>query len=218
MIDGQTPVRGLSRDGIAARVARDLTPGSVVNLGIGMPTLVADHLDPSKEILVHSENGLLGIGPTPDINTADPELINASKDPVTILPGGSFFSHVDAFAMIRGGHLDVAIMGAFEVSSEGDIANWSTGGSSPPAVGGAMDLAVGARAVFVMMSHQGKGGRLKLLRQCNLPLSARGVVQRVYTDLAVLDILAGEFVVVDSLPGVTLDYLRSTTDAPIRMA
>jgi 3-oxoadipate CoA-transferase beta subunit len=213
-----TNVHRRTREEIAARVAADLTPGLVVNLGIGMPTLVANHLDPSREILVHSENGILGVGRAPESAAIDWDLINASKDPVTLVPGGSFFNHAESFAMIRGGHIDVAIMGAFEVSCGGDLANWSAGGSTVPAVGGAMDLAVGSKAVFVIMKHQGKRGEPKLVRECTLPLTARGVVKRVYTDLAVLEIVDGEFVVSEGVPGATIDYLRSVTDAPIRMA
>ena len=218
MTVSETSVRRRTRGEIAARVARDLRPGSVVNLGIGMPTLVADHLDPANEFLVHSENGILGVGPGPDTgDTVDADLINASKDPVTLLRGGSFFSHADSFAMIRGGHVDVAIMGAFEVSCRGDLANWTTG-SAAPAVGGAMDLAVGAKEVVVMMNHQDKTARSKLRRECSLPLTARGVVRRVYTDLAVLRIEGEEFVLIDAVPGATLEYIRSVTDAPVRMA
>jgi 3-oxoadipate CoA-transferase, beta subunit len=213
-----TNVRRRTREEIAARVAAELTPGLVVNLGIGMPTLVANHLDPSREILVHSENGILGVGRAPETATIDWDLINASKDPVTLVPGGSFFNHAESFAMIRGGHIDIAIMGAFEVSCDGDLANWSAGGRTVPAVGGAMDLAVGSKAVFVIMKHQGKSGEPKLVRECTLPLTARGVVQRVYTDLAVFEIVDGEFVVIEAVPGATIDYLRSVTDAPIRMA
>jgi 3-oxoadipate CoA-transferase beta subunit len=213
-----TNVLRRTREEIAARVAADLTPGLVVNLGIGMPTSVANHLDPSREILVHSENGILGVGRAPEPATIDWDLINASKDPVTLVPGGSFFNHAESFAMIRGGHIDVAIMGAFEVSCGGDLANWSAGGGTVPAVGGAMDLAVGSKAVFVIMKHRGKNGEPKLVRECTLPLTARHVVQRVYTDLAVLEIVDGEFVVSEAVPGATIDYLRSVTDAPIRMA
>jgi 3-oxoadipate CoA-transferase, beta subunit len=213
-----TNVHRRTREEIAARVAAELTPGLVVNLGIGMPTLVANHLDPSREILVHSENGILGVGRAPETATIDWDLINASKDPVTLVPGGSFFNHAESFAMIRGGHIDIAIMGAFEVSCDGDLANWSAGGRTVPAVGGAMDLAVGSKAVFVIMKHQGKSGEPKLVRECTLPLTARGVVQRVYTDLAVFEIVDGEFVVIEAVPGATIDYLRSVTDAPIRMA
>jgi 3-oxoadipate CoA-transferase, beta subunit len=213
-----TNVHRRTREEIAARVAVDLAPGTVVNLGIGMPTLVADHLDPSREILVHSENGILGVGRAPDMARLDRDLINASKDPVTLVPGGSFFNHAESFAMIRGGHIDVAIMGAFEVSCGGDLANWSAGGSTVPAVGGAMDLAVGSKAVFVIMKHQGKSGEPKLVRECTLPLTARGCVKRVYTDLAVLEIVDGEFVVSEAVPGATIHYLRSVTGAPIRMA
>jgi 3-oxoadipate CoA-transferase beta subunit len=213
-----TNVRRRTREEIAARVAADLAPGLVVNLGIGMPTLVANYLDSTQEILVHSENGILGVGPAPEPHMIDWDLINASKDPVTLVRGGSFFHHAESFAMIRGGHVDVAIMGAFEVSCAGDLANWSAGSSTVPAVGGAMDLAVGSKAVFVMMAHQGKNGESKLLRECTLPLTAKGVVRRVYTDLAVLEIVGGEFVVTEAVPGATLEYLQSASDAPVRMA
>ncbi|WP_319456989.1 MULTISPECIES: 3-oxoacid CoA-transferase subunit B [unclassified Mycobacterium] len=204
-----------SRNEIAARVARDLPDGACVNLGIGIPTLIADHLPDDRELLLHSENGMIGIGPTPAPELVDPELINAGKLPVTMRPGGSFFSHAEAFVMIRGGHVDVAVMGAYEVSASGDLANWSTGDDGVPAIGGAMDLAVGARQVFVVMSHQTSSGRSKLVTTCSYPLTAAGVVKRVYTDIAVLEVRDGAFVALEIVEGLDLDDVRAVTDAPI---
>ncbi|GAB2495909.1 3-oxoacid CoA-transferase subunit B [Promicromonospora xylanilytica] len=174
---------------LAARVAEDVMPGSYVNLGIGLPTLVADHLPESSGITLHTENGLLGMGPAPHPDRVDPELINAGKVPVTELAGASYFHQADSFAMMRGGHIDVCVLGAFQVSVSGDLANWSTGeAGSVPAVGGAMDLAVGARRTVVMMNLLTKDSRPKLVQRCTLPLTGVGCVSRVYTDVAVLDV------------------------------
>jgi 3-oxoadipate CoA-transferase beta subunit len=165
-------MKRLGRDELASRVARDLPDGAVVNLGIGLPTLVGNHLVPGREILLHSENGLLGMGPAPQPGQEDPELINAGKQPVTLLPGGSFFHHADSFAMMRGGHVDFCVLGAFQVSIKGDLANWHTGEKDAiPAVGGAMDLAIGAKQVFVMMEHQTKSGQSKIVERCTYPLT-----------------------------------------------
>ncbi len=206
-----------TRAQVAARVAADVPDGSYVNLGIGLPTLVADHLPEGREIVFHSENGLLGMGPAPDPGGVDPDVINAGKQPVTVVPGGSFMAHADSFALIRGGHLDLAILGGFEVSSAGDLANWSGDGDTVPAVGGAMDLATGARRVWVAMTHTTSEGRPKLVERCHLPLTAPGVVSRVYTDLAVLDVDAahGRFVALEMVPGVSLADLEAVTAARV---
>jgi 3-oxoacid CoA-transferase B subunit len=210
------PVGARSRHQIAARVAQDLADGAVVNLGIGMPTLVASYVPVGREVLFHSENGILGIGPPQDGAPSDPDLINASKEPISLLTGGSYFSHADSFAMIRGGQIDIAIMGAFQVSAAGDLANWSTGHDHIPAIGGAMDLAVGAERVFVMTSHQTATGEPKLLAECTFPLTASRAVSRVYTDLAVLDVVDGEFVVRELVDGLTLERLQAITPASLR--
>jgi 3-oxoacid CoA-transferase B subunit len=203
---------------VAARVAADIADGSYVNLGIGIPTLVADCVPGEREVVFHSENGLLGVGPAPPPGGADPDVINAGKDPVTVVRGGAFMSHADSFALIRGGHLDLAVMGGFEVSARGDLANWAGEGEMIPAVGGAMDLAAGAREVWVAMTHTTAAGAPKLVEECHLPLTGRGVVSRVYTDLAVLEVnrQAGVFVVMDLVPGVGLAALQDVTAAPLR--
>jgi 3-oxoacid CoA-transferase B subunit len=206
----------LSKRQMAARVAQDIPDGSYVNLGIGLPTLVADVVPPGREIVYHSENGILGMGPAPEPGTGDPELINAGKQPVTLLPGGAYFHHTDAFVMMRGGHIDITVLGAFQVAANGDLANWATDDATmPPAVGGAMDLAVGARRVLVMTTHTAKDGRPKLLPACTFPLTAAAVVDRVYTDLAVLDVTPDGFVVREMVPGLTRDELQAQTAAPL---
>jgi 3-oxoadipate CoA-transferase beta subunit len=208
-----------SRDAIAARVARDIPEGAYVNLGIGLPTLVANHLPPGKEIFLHSENGILGMGPAPPKGEEDYDLINAGKQPVTLLTGGAYFHHADSFGMMRGGHLDICVLGAFQVSEKGDLANWHTGAPDAiPAVGGAMDLAVGAKKVFVMMEHLTKAGESKLVRQCSYPLTGVGVVSRVYTDLATIEIGAGGLQVLDMAEGLTLEELTRLTGLPLRQA
>jgi 3-oxoacid CoA-transferase B subunit len=204
---------------MAVRVARDIPDGSYVNLGIGLPTLVADVVPADREIVYHSENGILGMGPAPAPGTGDPELINAGKQQVTLLPGGAYFHHTDAFVMMRGGHIDVTVLGAFQVAANGDLANWATDEATmPPAVGGAMDLAVGARRVLVMTTHTTKDGRPKLLPACTYPLTAAGVVDRVYTDLAVLDVTPDGFVVRELVAGVSPGDLQALTAAPLRFA
>lgn len=209
----------MSRTEIAARVARDVPEGWYVNLGIGMPTLVADHVPLDREVVFHSENGVLGMGPAPAPDKIDPWLINAGKQHVTLRPGGSFCHHADSFAMIRGGHLDLCVLGGFEVAENGDLANWATSeNDTAPAVGGAMDLAVGAKRVWVVMDHTTKDGRPKLVRRCSYPLTAIGTVTRVYTNLAALDIGPQGFVLVDMVPGLTFDALQARTDAPIHRA
>lgn len=182
-------MKRLSRDEIASRVARDIPEGSYVNLGIGAPTLVANHLPADREVILHSENGVLGMGPAPAPQDADDDLINAGKQHVSLLPGGSFFHHADSFAMMRGGHLDFCVLGAFQVSEKGDLANWHSGAPDAiPAVGGAMDLALGAKHVYVMMEHLTKDGVSKIVERCTYPITAAACVERIYTDLAVIDV------------------------------
>ncbi|WP_455286369.1 3-oxoacid CoA-transferase subunit B [Cupriavidus necator] len=209
----------LTRDQMAARVAKDIPEGAVVNLGIGLPTLVGNHLPADKEILLHSENGLLGMGPAPAPGEEDGDLINAGKQPVTIKAGGSYFHHADSFAMMRGGHLDFCVLGAFQVSEKGDLANWHTGApGSIPAVGGAMDLAIGAKQVFVMMEHQTKQGESKIVPQCTYPLTGIGCVTRIYTDLATLDVTADGLVARDLVEGLSFDELQRLTGVPLKQA
>lgn len=206
----------LDREQMAARVARDIPEGAYVNLGIGLPTRVADYLPPELDIFLHSENGLLGMGPAPEPGQADPDLINAGKEPVTLLPGGCFFHHGDSFAMMRGGHLDICVLGAFQVSRRGDLANWHTGAADAiPAVGGAMDLAIGAKRVFVMMEHLNKQGDCKLVEACSYPLTGVGCVHRVYTDLAVIDLRDGELLVRECVPGLDFEELERLTPLPL---
>jgi 3-oxoadipate CoA-transferase beta subunit len=203
---------------MARRVARDIPDGAVVNLGIGLPTLVANHIPPERELMMHSENGVIGFGPAPAEGAEDYDLINAGKQPVTLLPGGSFFHHADSFAMMRGGHLDICVLGAFQVSGSGDLANWHTGAADAiPAVGGAMDLAVGARKTFVMMEHTTKSGQPKIVPVCTYPLTGVACVSRIYTDLAVLDVTPGGLVAVDLAPGMTLEALQAITGAQVRL-
>jgi 3-oxoadipate CoA-transferase beta subunit len=205
-------MKRLTRDQIAARVARDITEGACVNLGIGLPTLVANHLPADKEIFLHSENGLLGMGPAPAPGQEDPDLINAGKQPVTLLKGGAYFHHGDSFAMMRGGHLDICVLGAFQVSQSGDLANWHTGAPDAiPAVGGAMDLALGAKQVFVMMEHQTKSGESKIVGQCSYPLTGMACVNRIYTDLAVIDVTKDGLAVHEIIDGLTFDELQEIT-------
>ena len=205
-----------TREQIAARVARDIPEGAYVNLGIGVPTLVANHLAADREIFLHSENGLLGMGPAPAKGEEDDELINAGKQHVTLLTGGAYFHHADSFAMMRGGHLDICVLGAFQVSEHGDLANWHTGEPDAiPAVGGAMDLAIGAKQVFVMMEHQTKTGDSKIVAACTYPLTGIGCVSRIYTDLAVLDVTPQGLAVREMVAGLTFDELQRRTAAPL---
>lgn len=201
-----------SRDEMAARVAAAITEGMVVNLGIGLPTLVANHLPRDREVILHSENGVLGMGPAPAPGAEDYDLINAGKQPVTLLPGGCFFHHADSFAMMRGGHIDLCVLGAFQVAANGDLANWSTGEPGAiPAVGGAMDLATGARQTWVMMEHVTKAGEPKLVERCSYPLTGVACVRRVFTDLAVIDLSGGHARVLERADGVTLPGLQALT-------
>ena len=206
-----------NRDQIAARVARDIPEGAYVNLGIGLPTLVANHLPKDRDIFLHSENGLLGMGPAPAPGEEDEDLINAGKQPVTILPGGAYFHHGDSFAMMRGGHLDICVLGAFQVSVGGDLANWHTGAHDAiPAVGGAMDLAIGAKKVFVMMEHQTKTGASKIVAQCSYPLTGIGCVNRIYTDLAVINVTPAGLCVMEMTEGLSFAELQRLTGVPLR--
>ncbi|VVE19048.1 3-oxoadipate CoA-transferase [Pandoraea capi] len=199
----------LTRDQMAARVAQDIPDGAYVNLGIGLPTAVANHLPAEKEIILQSENGVIGMGPAPAKSEEDEDLINAGKQPVTLKPGGAFFHHADSFAMMRGGHLDFCVLGAFQVSKTGDLANWHTGAPDAiPAVGGAMDLASGAKQVFVMMEHQTKQGESKIVEQCTYPLTGVGCVTRIYTDLAVIDVTSDGLRVIDMVEGLSFDELQ----------
>ena len=208
----------LSREQMAARVARDIPEGAYVNLGIGLPTTVANFLPADKEIFLQSENGLLGMGPAPAAGEEDPDLINAGKQPVTLLTGGCYFHHADSFAMMRGGHLDICVLGAFQVSAQGDLANWSTGAADAiPAVGGAMDLAIGAKQVFVMMDLLTKQGQSKLVDTCSYPLTGLGCVSRVYTDVAVFDLGEEGARVLEMVDGVSLAQLRELTGLPLQM-
>ena len=209
----------LSRLQIAWRVAQDIENGYVVNLGAGMPTMVSEFLPAGREAMFHAENGILGIGRKAARGQEDPDLINAGGQAVTLVPGGSFFHHADSFAMIRGGHIDIAVLGAYEVSERGDLANWHLPDSNvTPAVGGAMDLAACARRLFVMMDYCSRDGTPKILKECTLPLTARRCVNAIYTDLAVVDITDTGLVVREILKGMDLETLQGKTGAPIRLA
>jgi len=202
----------LTRDQIAARVAQDIPEGAYVNLGIGMPTKVSDYLEPERHVTLHTENGMLGMGPEADGDAVDLDLINAGKIPVTELPGASYFHHADSFAMMRGGHLDLCVLGAFQVSASGDLANWHTGKPGAiPAVGGAMDLAIGAKQTFVMMELLTRDGHSKLVEACTYPLTGVGCVSRVYTDLAVFDITDDGVAVLETYGDASVESLRETT-------
>ena len=206
----------LTRDQMAARVARDIPEGAYVNLGIGLPTLVANHLPRHLEIFLHSENGLLGMGPAPAAGEEDYDLINAGKQPVTLLPGGAYFHHADSFAMMRGGHLDLCVLGAFQVSRNGDLANWHTGAPDAiPAVGGAMDLAIGAKKTCVMMEHLTKSGESKIVESCSYPLTGIACVSRIYTDLAVIDVTPAGLKVVEIVDGLEFEELQRLTRVPL---
>jgi 3-oxoadipate CoA-transferase beta subunit len=205
-----------TKDELAARVAQDIPEGATVNLGIGQPTLVANHIPPAREILLHSENGILGMGPAPVAGQEDYDLINAGKQPVTLLPGGAYFHHADSFAMMRGGHLDICVLGAFQVSVQGDLANWHTGEAGAiPAVGGAMDLAIGAKQTWVMMDLLTKQGQSKLVAQCSYPLTGIACVKRVYTDLATLACTPSGLQVIDLVPGLSLQALSELIGLPL---
>jgi len=210
---------GLTRPQVAWRIAQEIDDGSYVNLGIGSPEMVANYVPADREIVFHSENGILGMGEPPNEGEEDGNLINAGKKPVTLLPGGSYFSHTDSFVMIRGGHIDICVLGAYQVAENGDLANWATlDTSKPPGVGGAMDLAVGAKRIFVMMDHCTKTGEPKLMQSCTYPLTGAGVVRTVFTDLAVIDVTEKGFVVREMTAGISFDELQEKTAAPLTLA
>ncbi len=205
-----------TKDQMAARLAGDITDGAIVNLGIGIPTLVANHLGADREVMLHSENGVIGFGPAPAPGQEDSDLINAGKQPVTLLPGGVFFHHADSFAMMRGGHVDICVLGAFQVAANGDLANWHTGAPDAiPAVGGAMDLAIGAKKTWVMMEHTTKSGEPKIVPSCTYPLTGLACVSRVYTDLAVLDITPAGMRVRDIAEGLDFEAVQTRTAVPL---
>ena len=209
----------LNRRQIAWRAAQDLPDGAYVNLGIGLPTLVSDFIPADREIVLHSENGILGVGPAPGGNAVDWDLINAGKQPITLVTGGSFVHHTDSFLMIRGGHLDLALLGAFEVSEKGDLANWTTDDPGfPPGVGGAMDLAVGAKEIRVLVEHTTRGGAPRIRSRCQYPLTAAAVVRRIYTDLAVIDVTAEGLLVRELVEDVEFPVLQAKTEALLRPA
>ena len=205
-----------TRDEMARRVARDIHDGAIVNLGIGLPTLVANHIPADREVILHSENGVIGMGPAPAPGDEDYDLINAGKQPVSLLPGGAFFHHAESFAMMRGGHLDICVLGAFQVAANGDLANWHIGTPDAiPAVGGAMDLAIGAKKTFVMMAHRTKSGQSKIVPACSYPLTGVACVSRIYTDLAVIDITPAGCKLVDKVEGLSFDELQRATGVPL---
>lgn len=206
---------GLTREAMAWRAAQDIPNGAYVNLGIGIPEMVARFVPEGREVIYHSENGVLGFGPPPKPGEEDPELINAGKKPITLLPGASFFHHADSFAMIRGGHLDISILGAMQVAANGDLANWSTGEGGVPAVGGAMDLVAGVKQVFIITEHTTRKGEPKLLKRCTYPLTGAGVVSRVFTNYGVFDVADGRFIMREIAAGLDVETVRAATEGPL---
>ncbi|MCB0823456.1 MAG: CoA transferase subunit B [Bacteroidales bacterium] len=207
---------GWSREEMAQKVALDIPDGAYVNLGIGMPELVADYVPEGREVIYHTENGLLGMGPVPEESEKDPELINAGKKHITAIKGACFFHHADSFTMIRGKHIDICVLGAFQVSVDGDIANWSTGKPGAiPAVGGAMDLVAGVKRIFVITQHNTKDGKSKIVNNCTYPLTGKGVVETIYTDLAIIDVKKDGLFVREMGPNVNFEYLQKHTEVPL---
>jgi 3-oxoadipate CoA-transferase beta subunit len=205
-----------TRVALAARVAQDIPEGWYVNLGIGIPTLVGNYVPPDREVILHSENGVVGMGPAPSPEALNPWLVNASRQHVTLVTGASYMNHADSFGLVRGGHLDLCVLGGFQVAENGDLANWSRSDHDrAPAIGGAMDLAVGAKRIWVVMEHTTKDGEKRLLERCTYPLTATSCVKRVYTDLAVIDVTDKGFVVIDTVPGISFDELQARSGAPL---
>lgn len=215
--DEQQPA-GWTMTELASRVALDLDDGWFVNLGIGLPTLIADFIPEGREIILHSENGLLGLGPKPESGEEDPDLVNAGKEPITIKPGGSFFSQSESFAMVRGGHIDATVLGAFQVSMHGDLASWKLPNATLGRVGGAMDLTVGSKRVFLFMQHNTNKGENKIVKECSYPLTAARCVDRIYTNLAIMDVTTEGLVIQELAPGVTFEYVQERTEAPLKLA
>jgi len=210
--------KGWTREEMAQRAARDIPDGSYVNLGIGIPEMVAQFVPEGREFIYQTENGLLGMGPAPEPGREDPDLINAGKKTVTAIPGAAFFHHADSFVMIRGGHIDICVLGAMQVSHEGDLANWSTGAADAiPAVGGAMDLVAGVKTIFVITQHQTKKGEPKIVERCTCPLTGKRVVNRIFTNLAVLDVTDAGLIVRDLAPGVSFEFVKDRTPVPLTM-
>ena len=209
----------LSRRQLAWLAANEIPDGAYVNLGIGIPTLCADHMPSDKEVLLHSENGVLGFGPRPEEGEEDLDLVNAGKQPITMLKGGSYFVHSDAFAMIRGGHIDIAMLGAFEVSENGDLANWTTNNPTfPPGVGGAMDLAAGAKQVWALTEHITRDGKPKIVKNCSYPLTSAGCVKRIFTDLAIIDVSDAGLTVIGMMDGLSLEELQAITEPALALS
>jgi 3-oxoadipate CoA-transferase beta subunit len=218
MTETPTLLKTWSRDQMAARVAADIPEGWAVNLGIGAPTMVANHVPADREVIFHSENGILGVGPAPAPDAINPWLINAGKQLITLRPGAAIIGHADSFGIIRGGHLDLAVLGGYEVAENGDLANWSTGANDfAPGVGGAMDLGAGARRVWVLMDHTTKSGQPKLVEQCSYPLTALGSVTRIYSNIAVIDVTERGFVLRECAPGVTFEDVQARTGAKLNL-
>lgn len=209
-------IKGWNREEMARMIAEDIPDGAYVNLGIGLPELVANYIPQDREVIFHTENGLLGVGPSPANGNEDDELINAGKKPVTAIKGACFFHHADSFAMVRGGHIDICVLGAFQVSEKGDLANWSTGEPDAiPAVGGAMDLVQGVKKIIVFTQHVTKSGEPKIVKQCSYPLTGKGVVSRIYTDFAIIDVTNEGMFVRKMAPGIDFEFLQSVTEAKL---